>query len=90
MDVQLIDPRDSVWEIHDPVFRISFHGPGSEATYELRGAELDEVRAWADANGARHWGDWCAIYVVVPEKDGRVGLVHVAGDPPARDPLRGD
>ena len=47
-----IDPRDITWEEHRPVFRVYLYTPPSwsAAEWELTGADITDVLAWADAD----------------------------------------
>ena len=73
-----VDPRDQTWEVDEPAYRVHFHdGRGASDEYEVRGADVDEVLAWAEqARGGRTF----VLYACVPT-DG-LGLVRLQGNDP--------
>jgi hypothetical protein len=90
--VRSIDPRDVRWEITSPTFRVYFwepqpapldvadHPVGYRSTeYEIRGADVPEVLAWADAIAPRR--STYVVYAVVDHSRER-GLVRLAGNDP--------
>jgi hypothetical protein len=94
MDVRPVDPRDTEWEICQPVFRVYFWEPnplppgipeesaGYRSTeFEVSGVDVGEVLAWAETNAPS--GATFTVYTVV-EQGSRRGLVRLAGvDPTA-------
>jgi hypothetical protein len=76
--IKAVDPRDQTWEISQPTFRVHFHAPtGASDEYQVEGAGVAEVMAWADA---QRGGRTFVLYVCVP-RDG-LGLVRLAGSDP--------
>ena len=95
MDVRPVDPRDTVWEINTPSYRIYFWEPQAAAPvpqqpvsyrsneFEVSGVDVGEVLAWAEST--KPPGSTYAIYAVI-EGAGERGLVRLAGvDPTAAD-----
>ncbi|MFT4293936.1 MAG: hypothetical protein QM582_00820 [Micropruina sp.] len=78
MDAIGIDPRDQTWEIDRPRYRVYFHDAGGASEeYELSGADVDAVLAWAEQQrGSRTY----VVYACVPE-DG-LGLIRLVGHDP--------
>ncbi|QDQ15881.1 hypothetical protein [Streptomyces spectabilis] len=84
MHVRGVDPRDTTWEHDAATYRAYFWDRASTASdeYEVTGADVEEVLAWARAKAAET-GSACTLYVRVTD-EGRPGLVRlggVAGDP---------
>ncbi|MBB5102562.1 hypothetical protein [Streptomyces spectabilis] len=84
MHVRGVDPRDTTWEQDDATYRVYFWDRSSTASdeYEVTGADVEEVLAWARAKAAET-GSAYTLYVRVTD-DGRPGLVRlggVTGDP---------
>jgi hypothetical protein len=92
MEVRLVDPRDTDWEIVQPMFRVYFWEPqpappgvpkesaGYRSTeFEVSGVDVSEVLAWAETNTPS--GATRTIYAVV-EQGNRRGLVRLAGTDP--------
>ncbi|MFI9024568.1 hypothetical protein [Streptomyces sp. NPDC053560] len=84
MHVREVDPRDTTWEQDDATYRACFWDRSAKAAddYEVTGADVDEVLAWARAKAAET-GSAYTLYVRVTD-EGRPGLVRlsgVAGDP---------
>lgn len=78
MKINLVDPRDQTWEIHEPRYRVYFHGPaGASDEREITGADVAEVIQWADLHRD---GRTYVLYVCVPGVD--LGLVRLAGFDP--------
>lgn len=73
-----VDPRDQTWEVDRPSYRVYFHdADGASDEYEVTGADVDEVIAWAeDQRGSRTY----VLYVCVAS-DG-LGLLRLAGTDP--------
>lgn len=86
MDVHPVDPRDTTWEIGEPVYRVHFfrpqrsRDPGSgwvSDEWEIANADIDEALNWARQNAA---GRRFVIYVrVIAGQPGKPGLVRLAG-----------
>ena len=93
MIIEGVDPRDTEWEVEQPVYRVYFwHQPPAPPgipqqqmgyhcdEYRLGGAaDVHEVIDWA-VTTARHMRTF-TLYVEHLQ-DGRPGLIHLAG----RDP----
>jgi hypothetical protein len=81
MKIATVDPCDQTWEIDDPKCRVYFHdAAGSSDEYEIGGADVSDVMAWAEA---RRKGRTHVRYACVPH-DG-LGLLRLQGsDPSAR------
>ncbi|MDQ2850740.1 MAG: hypothetical protein M3Y49_08390 [Actinomycetota bacterium] len=78
MDVHRVDPRDQTWEIVETRYRVYFHDSARRSDeYEISGADIFEVIAWADA---QKLGRTYVLYACVPD-DG-LGLVRLAGTDP--------
>lgn len=73
-----IDPRDAMWEVLDPRYRVYFHdSKGASDEYVIEGADVPEVLAWAEEKrGARTF----VLYACVP-RDG-FGLLRLHGCDP--------
>lgn len=84
MNVDSVDPRDQTEEVDEPRYRVYFwHGMDSD-DYEITGADVHEVLAWADRSAAdRTYSLWACL----PARDYvGINLVRLAGwDPPAGD-----
>jgi hypothetical protein len=78
MDVIAVDPRDETWAVDRPRYRVYFHEVnGTSDEYEVTGADVDEVIAWAEKQaGQRTY----VLYVCVPANG--LGLVRLAGADP--------
>ncbi len=89
VNVYPVDPRDQSSEVDDPRYRVYFwHGSHSDE-YEITGADVLEVLAWADHNAAGRTYSLWACFPAVDEVG--VDLVRLAGwDPPAGDVGRPD
>jgi hypothetical protein len=76
--VRPVDPRDQLWGIGRPSYRVYFHGAqGASDEYEISDADVPEVISWAEAQrGTRTF----VLYVCVPN-DG-LGLVRLMGSDP--------
>jgi len=82
--VEAVDPRDTTWEDHHPVFRVYFwrgaHGWSSDE-YEITDADVAEVLDWAGSQLPAK-GTEFAVYLRRSEANEQ-GLVLLVG----RDPL---
>ncbi|MEU8284263.1 hypothetical protein AB0C01_07980 [Micromonospora sp. NPDC048905] len=81
MGIKAVDPRDQTWGISQPKYQVYFHDEtGAADEYEVEGADVAEVMAWAEAQRV---GRTFVLYACVP-RDG-LGLLRLAGcDPNAR------
>jgi len=80
VNVRSIDPRDETWGIDRPSFRVYFHtARGASYEYEVSGADVVEVLAWAKAEAERAERTY-VLYACVPY-DG-LGLVRLVGSDP--------
>ncbi|MFJ8677701.1 hypothetical protein [Streptomyces sp. NPDC093589] len=84
MRVREVDPHDTTWEQDDATYRAYFWDRSARASdeYEVTGADVEDVLAWARAKAAEA-GSTYTLYVRVAD-EGRPGLVRlsgVAGDP---------
>lgn len=89
MNVEPVDPRDQTEGVDAPRYRVYFwHGSHSEE-YEVTGADVHEVLAWANLSAA---GRTYSLWACLPANDeAGVKLVRLAGwDPPAGDVERPD
>jgi hypothetical protein len=92
VQVQVVDPRSTTWELDAPVFRVAFfrHDPayadvpskfvGYESEeWELTGGDVQEVLAWATEHAGpdRTW----TLHVTGPSSE-RPGLIWLAGIDP--------
>lgn len=77
MQTMGVDPRDETWELVEPRYRVYFWAGTASDEWEVSGADVQEVLAWAEANrGDRTY----TLYACVPH-DG-LGLVRLAGEDP--------
>ena len=93
MHVRLVDPRDTGWEVNEPVFRVYFWREletpvdGAEQAYasdeyEVTDADVREVISWADQQSA---GRTYTLHVLVPHPwPEELGLINLAGNDPTR------
>jgi hypothetical protein len=86
MRAQLVDPRDTQWEVDRPAYRVYFWrqldggvdaGWASEE-WQIEGADVREVLAWADADASRR----PYILYVCSTSDGEPGLIRLSGQDP--------
>ena len=78
MDIRAVDPRDQTWEISQPTYRVYFDDEtGAADEYEVEGADVAEVMAWAEA---QRNGRTFVLYVCVPRDE--LGLLRLAGSDP--------
>lgn len=84
VDVAPVDPRDQSWEVDEPAYRVYFASRSGAVTdeYELTGADVSEVLAWAEENrGSRTY----ILYVCVRSPNG-LGLIRLEGSDPNAGP----
>ena len=90
MKIRPIDPREAQWEVDDPKYWVIFWSErkahegtsfwiSSEFELSGTGIQVDEVLAWARAEGKNSAA--VVVYVVVDHCDSR-GLVKIAGVEP--------
>lgn len=92
MQVRLVDPRSTTWELDNPVFWVTFfrRGPApadvpSESVgyeseeWELTGGEVQDALAWAQEHAGqdRTW----ILHLASPSSEG-LGLIRLAGVDP--------
>ncbi|MBZ4018504.1 hypothetical protein CCS38_22740 [Streptomyces purpurogeneiscleroticus] len=79
-----MDPRDTTWEQDAATYRAYFWDRSANTSddYEVTGADVEEVLAWARAK-AEETNSAYTLYVRVTDegKPGLVRLSGVAGDP---------
>jgi hypothetical protein len=79
VNVTGIDPRDERWGVDTPAYRVYFHDArGTSDEYELTGADVTEVLAWAETERR---GRTYVAYVCTTGRDG-LGLIRLAGADP--------
>jgi len=82
-----VDPRDQVEQVDEPRYRVYFWQDGASDEYQLTGADVHDVVAWADRNAAGRTYSLSAC-LPVPGLE-VVKLVRLAGwDPPADETRR--
>jgi len=83
--VRPVDPRDTCWELWDPLYRVYFWRPLSEAwmsrEFELTGGDVLAALAWAAEHAADQ--ETYTLHCVVEGTEG-TGLVRLTGDDPTR------
>lgn len=92
MQVRVVDPRSTTWELDAPVFRVSFFRPGptyagnpaesvgyEAEEWELVGADVQDALAWAKEHAGqdRTW----TLHVAGASSEGP-GLIRLAGIDP--------
>jgi hypothetical protein len=78
MHATSVDPRDQTWEVDRPSYRVYFHNAdGASDEYEVSGADVDEVFAWAE----KHRGPRTFVLYACVALDG-LGLLRLAGTDP--------
>jgi len=78
MDIRGVDPRDQTWEVSHPSYRVHFHdAAGASDEYEVTGANVAEVLAWAEA---RRGDRTFVLYACVPHEG--LGLLRLEGSDP--------
>lgn len=92
MNVVGVDPRDTVWEVSEPAYRVSFWRPTPLPAgiptqrqgwacdeYEITDADVTEVLSWAQGE-APHRGMFTLYARIVLH--GEPGEIHLAGNDP--------
>ena len=89
VNVEPVDPRDQTEGVDAPSYRVYFWRGSHSDEYEITGADVPEVLAWADLGAA---GRTYSLWACLPARDAvGVNLVRLAGwDPPAGDVGRPD
>ena len=88
MNVRPVDPRDTLWEVDNPTYRVYFFDVAASRSdeFELDDAEVDDVLAWASEHaGERRY----AVYLRIAPPDVSPGLLRLLGDDPFRKKLGG-
>lgn len=83
MDAQPIDPRDIVWEVDYPTYRVTFWKRDGSVSDEWRITEAitaHDVFAWADARLQDGWNYQVFVEVASPEG---LGTLRLAGPNPS-------
>ncbi|OHV33561.1 hypothetical protein BCD49_26345 [Pseudofrankia sp. EUN1h] len=80
-----VDPRDTMWELDNPVYRVYFwtrpahsNASPSSTEFEITETDVPAVLDWA----RRTAGNRTFVLYAVCEADGRKGLVRLAGQDP--------
>lgn len=86
MHVQLVDPRDTTWEVDRPAYRVYFwrkldggvDADWASEEWQVEGADVLEVLAWADNDASRRPYTLyvCGTY------DRELGLIRLRGHDP--------
>jgi hypothetical protein len=89
VNVHPVDPRDQTSEVDAPRYRVCFWNGSDSDEYEITGADVPEVLAWADRSAA---GRTYSLWACLPAgHEVGVNLVRLAGwDRPAGDVGRPD
>jgi hypothetical protein len=83
MEAHQVDPRHGEWEVKAPRYRVYFwqqrDGAWASDEWQVDAAALTEAILWAEerADGRQY-----ALYAVVPDDSGRVGLITLYGSDP--------
>lgn len=78
IDARRVDPRDQVWEVDHPAYRVVFWQGATADEWDLTGCDVDDAVRWARASAD---GRPFVLHAVVPAPDG-VGLVRLLGTDP--------
>ncbi len=82
---QLVDPRDSRWEVWTPAYRVYFWRRIGDAfssrEFQISDADITMVLEWANlqANDDETYTVFAVVY-----RGNDLGLVHLTGDDPTR------
>lgn len=96
MDIEPVDPRDIGWEDDNPTFRVTFwerrgsrnDTMWSRSDYDVKGAGVDEILAWAKAKDEKSWSSSesstavVTVKVLAPAWLGRRGAIRILGAEP--------
>jgi len=107
VDVRPVDPRDTTWEVDEPAYRVYFWRPVPQPIgvprglaseeFEVTGADVQEVIAWAEATAGSDRAYTLYALVRCPKESSALfdwqAPIHFegvapAGDIPARWPSR--
>jgi hypothetical protein len=81
LDARPVDPRDQVWEVHEPEYRVYFwDAEGRSDEWELGSCDVQEVVKWAQDSAA---GRTFVVYAVAAGPEGP-GLIRLLGLDAAR------
>lgn len=93
MEIRKIDPRDTCWEVDNPVFRVHFWWRCAPAEgvreedmgfvsdeYEVRAADLEQVLEWAKSKSGSK--TTFTLYVLMKDEQIGLGLIRLIGDDP--------
>ena len=82
-----VDPRDEAWEVDRPRYRVHFwqlrDGGWVSDEWELPATDVIEAFWWSEEHADR--GVY-QMHAVVPDQEGRVGLVTLYGQDPTAQP----
>ncbi|OHV44201.1 hypothetical protein BCD48_25860 [Pseudofrankia sp. BMG5.36] len=83
-----VDPRDTTWELGNPVYRVYFwtrpahsNASPSSTEFEITETDVPAVLDWARRTAGNRT---FVVYAVCGTADGRKGLVRLAGQDPTR------
>jgi hypothetical protein len=83
-DARPVDPRDQMWEVHEPRYRVHFWDADARSDeWELTGVDVQEALHWAqDSAGGRSF-----TFYAVADAVGRegLGLIRLLGVDPIRN-----
>ena len=79
LDARPVDPRDQMWEVHEPKYRVYFWAADTSCDeWELTGCDVQEALQWAqDSAGGRTF----TLYAVAVSPEG-LGLIRLLGVDP--------
>jgi hypothetical protein len=84
VNVRPIDPRDQDSEVDHPAYRVLLYGTGAANWWEITGADVLEVVAWAEVQPDGQNGTF-TVYATLHRAEG-VELVRLHGPDPYRKP----
>jgi hypothetical protein len=89
MRIRGLDPRDTAWEVDQPVYRVYFWtgaaGSFSCDEFEVAGGDVDEVLGWAQQQLSV--GRTFVLYARITDDRG-AGLVRLVGSDPTSAPVQ--
>ncbi|MDQ1748138.1 MAG: hypothetical protein QOD07_2401 [Frankiaceae bacterium] len=80
-----VDPRDTVWEWPNPTYRVYFWDGSTSDEWQVDGADVPEVLAWAEAR-ARETRQTYWLNVLHNDRAEGLGLIRLAGWEGPQDP----
>lgn len=81
VDARPVDPRDQMWEVHEPAYRVYFWDvDASSDEWELVGCDVQEALRWAQDSAE---GRSFTLYAVADGPEG-LGLIRLLGLDPTR------